>query len=135
MGSYFGVGCFQFGLRRGGDLEKLEYQNELRTFLESFASVDAVEFTGHDGWSSYSTMPAAGHHIEKHRGAFPCLPGALKFSITIPNRIQRELLQFRLGNPRTLTERFDVVLTYPSMPVAFVWPVEPTGTPSPSDAV
>ena len=61
------------------------------------------------------------------------------FLYLLPHRIQEELVENigRISGTNTLSERFRVHIlgSIPDLPIAFVEPDAPSGTPSPADAI
>ena len=137
--AYFGVGCFHFGIKKKAPLifKIDEWNFELEKFLKSIPTVSEISITKPE--LEEDVEFAEGESIPK-LDKLDCFPQSdyssmrVEFKIYIPFRIQEEILQNDIV--ATATENFKVVIVYPFyLPVAFVFPLNTTEEPDPSQSV
>lgn len=134
----FGVGSFTFETFPASEDNDHDWEDNVRSLLESIPTVRDVEikdietFVVPEGRYGGEEWEPDGVLLTPHPSS-----GTLSFRITIPGRIQRELVELTGGGPAfSNTESFYIVTFYRDFPVSYVFAEgEPNPYPIGSQAV
>ncbi|MBV6888829.1 hypothetical protein KWH47_14910 [Xanthomonas campestris pv. spermacoces] len=141
MATYFGVGCFHFGLSKPVPykFEFREYIEEIHKALGALTNASNINIKADRSGSIFPDhVEISGIALRKNGVIFPnTLDMIVEFSLYIPARIQDELGPFKETSKATSTENFHVRIKYEfQTPVAIITLINPASEdPSPSRAV
>jgi len=129
MNLNFGVGSFSFETFPPGEANDNEWENKVRSLLESIPTIRDIEFEGIDSFDAPKTAihgdwTPDGVLLTPH----PC-GGSLSYRLNIPTRIQREIVDQIFPDSRLSgAESFYVLTHYRGFPVTWVIPeIEASG--------